>query len=145
MPTCRQRESLQDFVILTLSHSYISLIKLVEIMGDGILKEVLQLEQEIEADLADEQARAEAWLAEACRAVDRDLSGEQQDEDLASEQKSAAAIRTARDRAAGRLRRERQWAKALVGMSSDRLSALLDSRLQPVLTGRDDDCPDDKS
>ena len=114
-------------------------------MSDGILKEVLQLEKKIEAALAEEQARAEAWLAETCREIDQELSCEQTQDDRSYEQQSAVALQAARNNAAQQLRRERQRARTLTGLPNDRLLRLLDGRLQTVLTGRDDDCPDDQS
>jgi hypothetical protein len=114
-------------------------------MSDGILKDILQLEQKIEADLCREEERAQSWFTEICRAIDSDLSGEQKDNDLATEQQSAETIRSFRQTAAEKLRRERRWAKTLVDMPDGRLLPLLQDQLKVVLTGRDDDCPDDKS
>lgn len=114
-------------------------------MTDGILKEVLQLEQQIEAELAREQKQAESWLAETCRTIDRESRGEQTENDRNYEQREHEALQADRNRAAKQLRHERYQARTLVGMSNDILLPLLLDRLQVVITGRDDDRPDDQS
>lgn len=114
-------------------------------MTDGILKEVLQLEQQIEADLCREEERAEIWLAEACRAIDQELSYEQEESEIATTQKNAEKIRRARQGGAIELYQERQWSRDLVRLPDDTLLPLLEDQLKAVLYGRDNDCPDDKS
>ena len=114
-------------------------------MSDGILQEVLQLEKQIETALAQEQVRAEAWLAETCQSIDRELGCEQTKDDLTYEKQGIEALQAARNKAARKLRYERHRARTLIGLPNDRLLTLLDGRLETVLTGRDDDCPDDKS
>ena len=114
-------------------------------MSDGILKEVLQLEKQIEATLAQEQARAETWLAETRRSIELELSREQTRHDRDYEQQRSAALHAARKMAAQKLRRERHRARTLAGLSNVSLLPLLDAQLQTVLTGRDNDCPDDQS
>ena len=114
-------------------------------MTDGILKEVLQLEQQIEAELMREQKQAESWLAEACLTIDRELSGEQTENDRNYEQQELDALQTARNQAAQTLRHERYRARTLIGMPKDKLLLLLIGRLQVVMNGRNDDCPDDQS
>ena len=114
-------------------------------MSDGILKAVLQLEKQIEATLAQEQVRAELWLAETCRAIDLELSHKQTQDDCDYEQQESATLHAARNLAAQTLRRERHRARTLAGLSRGELLPLLDVQLSVVLTGRDNDCPDDKS
>ena len=114
-------------------------------MTDGILKEVLKLEQQIEEELAREQKKAESWYAEACRMIDRDLSCEQDESDHSYEQHEREARESARKQAVQKLRHERQRARALIGLPSDKLLPLLLTRLRVVLSGRDDDRPDDQS
>ena len=114
-------------------------------MTDGILKEVLQLEQQIEAELLREQKQAESWLAEACLTIDRELGCEQTENDRNYEQQELDALKSDRNRAAQKLRHERYRARTLIGMPNDKLLPLLTGRLQVVMNGRSDDCPDDQS
>jgi hypothetical protein len=114
-------------------------------MTDGILKEILQLEQQIEADLCREQERADIWLAKVCRAIDQELSCEQEESEIATTQKNAETIRVARQRLANKLYQERQWCRSLLRSPDDTLLPLLEDQLKVVLYGRDNDCPDDKS
>lgn len=114
-------------------------------MDDGILKEVLQLEQKIEAELARERQQAELWLAETCRAIDHELSCEQEDSASRFEQQEADALRSARKEAAQTLRNERNRARTLAGLSTEAQQHLLQDRLTIVLTGRDNDHSDGKS
>ena len=114
-------------------------------MSDGILKEVLQLERKIEAALEQERERAATWLADACRAIDSDVNIEQQEHGLQIERQGTEAIYTTRRTVAQKLRRERKWAETLAELPEDTLLTLLKDRLKLVLTGRDDDCPDDQS
>ena len=114
-------------------------------MTDGILKEVLQLEQQIEAELAREQKQAESWLAEACLTIDRELSGEQTENDRNDEQRELDALKMARNQAVQKLRHERYRARTLIDMPNDNLLPLLLDRLQVVMNGRNDDRPDDQS
>ena len=114
-------------------------------MADGILKEVLQLEQKIEAELARERQQAELWLAETCRAIDHELSCEQTESASSFEQQEAEALQSTRKVAAQKLRNERNRAITLTGLSTEKLHQLLKDRLTIVLTGRDNDRSDDKS
>jgi len=114
-------------------------------MSDGILKEILQLEQKIETALDHERELAATWLAEACRAIDSDFKAKQLAHDLEIERQGTEAIYTTRRTVAQKLRRERKWAETLAELSEETLLTLLKERLKPVLTGRDDDCPDDQS
>jgi hypothetical protein len=114
-------------------------------MSDGILKDVLQLEKKIETALDQERERAASWLAEACRTIDSDVNMKQLDHDLEIERQGTEALYTTRRTVAQKLRRERQWARSLAELSEERLVNLLKDRLKPVLTGSDDDCPDDQS
>ena len=114
-------------------------------MTDGILKEVLQLEQQIEAELVREQKQAESWLAEACLTIDRELSDEQTKNDRNYEQQELDALQKARNQAAHKLRHERYRASTLIGMPNDNLLPMLIGRLQVVMNGRSDDRPDDQS
>jgi hypothetical protein len=112
-------------------------------MGDGILKEILQLEQKIEAALDQEQELAEGWLTKARRILDTDENLNQQKKQTELEQQTAETICTARRAVAQKLQSERQWTKNLAELSEDRLRELLKERLKPVLSWRDNDCPDD--
>ena len=114
-------------------------------MDDGILKEVLQLEKKIEVELARERQQAELWLAETCRAIDHELSCEQTQSASSFEQQETEALQAARRRAAQKLRGERNRARTLAGLSTEERQKLLQDRLTIVLTGRDNDRPDDKS
>lgn len=114
-------------------------------MDDGILKEVLQLEKKIEEELAQERQQAELWLAETCRAIDHELSCEQTDSTSRFEQQESEALQSARGKAAQKLRNERNRARALAGLSTEVRQQLLEGRLTTVLTGSDNDRPDDKS
>lgn len=113
-------------------------------MSDGILKDVLQLEKQIEIDLAREQDRAEAWFTRSCQLVDAEMSCTREDDTHSTELQSLDAVRTARNAAAAELRRERRRAKDLAGLADEALLPLLDQQLKEVLTGRDHDCPDDQ-
>jgi len=114
-------------------------------MSDGILKDVLELEKQIEIELSREQDRAEAWYTRACQLVDEELSCTQEDDTHSTELQSIEAVCTARSVAAEELRRERRLAKALAALADEALLPLLDQQLKAVLTGRDHDCPDDQS
>ena len=114
-------------------------------MSDGILKEVLLLEQQIETELMQEQKQAENWLAETCRTIDRESLCEQTENDRNYEQRELDALCTARNQAAQKIRHERYRARTLIGMPNDTLLPLLVSRLQVVLNGRNDDRPNDQS
>ena len=82
-------------------------------MSNDLLKEVLALEQQIEADLGNERQRAELWLAEACRVIDQELASELLETSDAIERHDAESICTARRTAAQKLRRQRQRSKTL--------------------------------
>ena len=114
-------------------------------MSDGILKDVLKLEKQIEADLSREQERADAWCSRACRLVDEEMNCAQTEGTQTFERQGIEAVRSARRSAAAALRRERLWLRRLASLDDDSLLPLLDRQLIRVITGRDDDCPDDQS
>ena len=114
-------------------------------MSNDLLKEVLELEQQIESDLGQERNRADVWLAEACRMIDQELDCEQLENAHSIERLDAESICTVRQSATQKLRHQRHRAKALAELSDESLLTLLKGRLNRVLTGRDDDCPDDQS
>jgi hypothetical protein len=114
-------------------------------MSNDLLKEVLELEQQIESDLGKERKRAEVWLTEACRMIDQELECDQLENTRAFERHGAESICTVRQTSAQKLRHQRHRAKALAELSDESLLTLLKGRLNRVLTGRDDDCPDDQS
>ncbi|MBE0500920.1 MAG: hypothetical protein IBX47_05705 [Desulfuromonadales bacterium] len=113
-------------------------------MSDGILKDILALEQQIEAELGREQERAERWFANVCRAIDQELHAEQDATERATKQQSAAEIRCARQAAAQKLYQGRRRARRLIELPERTLLPFLAEPLQTVMTGRADDCPHGK-
>ena len=113
-------------------------------MSDGILKDILALEQQIEAELCREQERAESWFATVCRAIDQELHSEQDETERATKKQRAAEIRCARQAAAQKLYQGRRRARSLIGLPERTLLPLLAEPLHTVITGSADDCPNGK-
>ncbi len=111
-------------------------------MNDGMLHDILDIERQIEADLAAERRRAGAWLALRKKEIDH----------RCGEQLEVAATTACRDgekrcqavRAAGaaRIRDMRRQARRLKTLSDGILRQVVQRHLPQIIGGVPDDHPD---
>lgn len=109
-------------------------------MSDGVLQEVLRLEQAIAAELAAEQQRADAWLAEKQRAAEQQL--QQQREALQQAALTPEYRRQLRRQAGERLRYGRARLLRLQHLSDVTLRQALQEVLVAVTGEGRHDRPD---
>lgn len=112
-------------------------------MSDGVLQEILRLEQTIEAELAEERRRAEAWLAQRRQAAADEVAlWRSAQADSALPETGRLELRRA---AATELRHGRARLRRLHGFDSRRLQDHLRVVLDPVFGERAHDRPDGES
>ena len=103
-------------------------------MGDGMLRDILDIERQIEAELKAERARVDAWLEAEKEGIDRQV--EEQLQTVASEacRDSESRCQQARDDGAERIRDLRRKLRSLKSISDDQLGQLVRTYL-PQVTG----------
>jgi len=109
-------------------------------MSDGVLQQILRLEQQIEVELAEERRQAEAWLAERQQAAAQKLQSAR--DAAAQSELPAARRRQLRAAAAARLRQGRARLRRLDQLGPPQLLAALQATLAPICGEDADDRPD---
>jgi len=109
-------------------------------MSDGVLQEVLRLEQTIAAELGEERQQAEAWLSAKRQEVQQQL--QQQRDALQSAGLDKARRRELRRQAAATLHRGCERLRRLQRLDDGALRLALRKVLAPVFGEREHDRPD---
>ena len=114
-------------------------------MTDGLLENIIQLEKQIQAEVAEEQERAKAWQQRELVQLDQKLETERANEEerchqTLTEQKSAVhqdveQIKAATD----------TWCKRLAALDDATLNRVLEHKLAAILPGGDHDHPHGQS
>lgn len=114
-------------------------------MSDGMLHDILEVERQIEADLARERSRAAAWLEQEKEKIDRLAEEEMVCAATTADRDGETKCRLARSAGAERLLAMRRHVRRLKCLSEKRLRQALLQKLPQVLGGDRHDHPDDKS
>lgn len=98
-------------------------------MADRLLDAVIQLENQIQQQLQQEQARAEIWLAGVRAEQAAELQQVEQQLAAEHERLMAAAVQQARSQAETLVAAERQYVQRLAALSDDILLQVLERQL----------------
>jgi len=109
-------------------------------MSDGVLQEVLRLEQQIAAELAEQRRQADAWLSDKRQEVEEELR--QQRDALQSAGLDEPRRRELRRQAAATLHRGCERLRNLQRLDDAALRQALREVLAPVFGESADDRPD---
>jgi hypothetical protein len=104
-------------------------------MGDGMLRDILEIERQIEAELAQERQKAETWLVEQKAEVDRQAQAALQEVEKKACQTGQDRCQGARQRGAQRLRAMRRKVRQLKALPDASLRQTLQNIIDQ-LTGR---------
>ena len=110
-------------------------------MTDGLLENIIQLEKQIQAEVADEQARAAAWQAREMSVLQEALAAAQTGEEqrhrhlLADTKTQLLREGTAMEAASA------AWCRRLAELAETTLSSVLKRHLAAILPGGDHDHP----
>lgn len=99
-------------------------------MTNHALEEIIAVEQEIEARLAEERQQAAAWLAEERRRISAAAAAALAAAEQRAREKIAAAEGAADDEAAGQLARAEAYAARLQELPEERLRQMVAGRLR---------------
>lgn len=111
-------------------------------MANELIKEIVQLEQELAARLAAEQERARAWLEGVRTELDQTASLERQALQQQGATLQAAALAAAQTTAAQRLSQAEALAQGFAALDDEPLRVLILARLVAILPARNHDHPD---
>ncbi len=111
-------------------------------MTDELIRQIVQREQELANELADEERRAQAWLdgVRAELATQQEARCQQRRQQQAEARDTALA--RAREQTRERLTRADAWASRLAALDEACLRPLLLQRLAAILPAGDHDHPD---
>ena len=96
-------------------------------MGDGMLRDILDIERQIEAELEEVRIKTRTWLEEQKREVG---------------QAGQSMCQDARQRGAERLRAMRRQVRRLTALSDETLQRALQGCVEQLTSGGQDDHPD---
>ena len=111
-------------------------------MGDGMLHDILAIERQIEAEMVQERARAEAWLTGQKEEIDRQTEFALKNAASVACQTGEARCQGARRSGAKRIRAMRRHVRELKSLSDARLRQVLQRHITRVTGGVQHDYPD---
>ena len=110
-------------------------------MTDGLLENIIQLEKQIQADVAREQERAEEWQSRQLAELEESLAiAHAEEEDRCRQALSDQS--TVVQREVDQIKAEtKDWCKRLAALDDESLNGVLKRKLAEILPGGDHDHP----
>ena len=114
-------------------------------MSDGLLENIIQLEKQIQLEVAAERARAEAWQQREQAAIDRSFDSAMTAEELRSKQALVEIRAALQSEGAALEASSAAWCQRLSQLDEVTLREVLKRHLAAILPGGDHDHPDGQS
>ena len=114
-------------------------------MTDGLLENIIQLEKQIQAEVAKEQERAKSWQQRELAQLDLEFEAAQANEEercrqILTEQNAAVHQNVEEIKA-----ETEAWCKRIAALDDETLSKVLQRKLAAILPGGDHDHPHGQS
>ena len=111
-------------------------------MGDGMLRDILDIERQIEAELEEVRVKTRTWLEEQKLEIDRQAETALQEAEQNACQAGQSMCQDARRRGAERLRAMRRQVRRLTMLSDESLQQALRGYVEQLTSGGHDDHQD---